>query len=311
MNYYVRNKAGNFFKLDYPCFGMLSYLDQLQNSSWRNDIFILNEGDWDGMHEGASNWDNYSPLPGFEVDDLETLYLPTHGQDIDITHPFFQHLVKGELPEEIVSADRIRDNSCVIMNFQHLPCDELMMPLFAVREVLENSMCKSVHDLVKELNVPDSLAIFFGATFYKSTSYNFVEGQRRVESTFYPHQEDGGTFSNGKIGDFVAIINGAQPRYINSRWGDLDRGYPSYGVSELDPRDDDWDSGQLSYENNDPISNRAHHMNDSLMLQSLYEDDFLNKRLTDSELNRMSEQEFRSFVMEILQHVNYQNHAGA
>ncbi|MGL5567070.1 MAG: hypothetical protein ACRDC4_15200, partial [Plesiomonas sp.] len=237
----------------------------------------------------------------------------TCGRDVNITHPFFNRLSKGELPDDISRVDQYapQNRGCIVLTLEAgVPCDELFMPLFAVREILENTMCSAVHDLVAGYDVPDELAVFFGATFYQSTSWGYRDGVRAMEVVFYPQQEDGGTFSNGRIGDFISIMNGERPRYISSVWGSMSRGYPAYGVTEVNHDDDDYDDNDLDHEDHDSVVGRIHHMNDSLVLQSHYDNEFANKHLTDSSFNRMSEQEFRSFVMEILQHVNYSNQSG-
>lgn len=279
MIYYVENNEGEWFRFDYPCFGMLAELHELGGHYWHGDVEQWNGSYWaDCDHSG-----DYVSLKGLTPMEFHKLCLPIFGgEDVDLSHSFFNNLSKEKV--KLPSGD---EQLCVVMYFdQETPMDAMFAPLFVARDSLVPTLNKEAAEAVESV-VPVDLLPFFATTFYKYTSFN--------GPVIYTCIEDGGTFGRWRVGDLVGIMRGESPRYSLDTWGTWDRGYPINGVYD--------DSGdETARSHHDELTNDWKDISSSFCLKRSYEDEFLNQRITDA-VHNMSESDFVSFAKEIVKRV--------
>lgn len=297
MIYFIQTKT-QWFRIDYPCYGVMSVMEQLGNGTWEGDVEYLDEdGEWSECDHDYG--DEYTPLLGLEPHDVLAVYTINHGATQDnLQHPMYQHiaLVNGEEVGDHLSSGQ----SYFKLTMAAVPCDELFIPMFSLRNIFADASESddALYQLFLNLGIDPTQAVLLANCWYKTHRGGFGEGGRYTsEDVYYCYNEDGAVFSNSKVGDVIHILKGGMPNFMSSVWGSLERGYPSYGVSVEPPT---W-RDQSTKEPHNSVMNRPHHMTDSTVLQSEYEG--FCGRFLNNNTGYFSEEELKQFVKEIIKHV--------
>lgn len=296
MNYIVETHAGRTFKFDYPCYGMLAEMHALGQSYWADEIV-----EWvDDCFSRISRSGSYYPTPreGLLPSDVKAIYTviynDSHWDNAILENKLFQHIdfVEGD---HALWLDTSR--KYLRLNFQEVPCDELFIPMFMLRNIFSDSdeadddffaeFLKKGYDLFTSLVLAN--------TFYEGTNYDWSKKEHR--KVWYLNQEDGGIFHNARVGDLVQILKGEMPAYQSSVWGSLARGYPVDGW-KVDSYPDGGDP-----EGDNKFTESPHHMSDCMRVKKDYEDKFLNNFMNHYS-SIYTEEEFNSFIEQVMKHVN-------
>lgn len=296
MEYFVETHAGRVFKFDYPCYGMLAEMHALGQSHWASDIEEWEDDSFDYVRDSGV----YDPAPreGLLPSDVKAVYTiihhDNHWDDAILETKLFQHI-------DVVGGDHAPwlDTSCkyLRLNFQEVPCDELFIPMFMLRNIFSDGDEAEDVLFAKLLNKGYDLftSVVVANTFYESTQYDW--GKKSHKRVWYLNQEDGGIFHNAKVGDFVQILKGESPEYQSSVWGSLERGYPVDGW-KVDRYPDGGDP-----EKDNKFTGSPHHMSDCMRVKADYKDKFLSTYMHHySSIH--SEEEFNSFIEQVMKHVN-------
>lgn len=209
MIYYIKNKQDQYFKIDYPCFGLLSILDCADDRYYSDDIEIFNESSREFEKVPCESLGGY--IEGLRPSDLETLYMPLGFplSSEDLSLPIFQHLSVGILG--------FCAGTVLKMDFKPVPCSELFLPLFLARNA---SLCEreKLYEMAMKEGFSPSQSTVIAATFYQTTSF-YREGY------IYLDQSDGEVFGASAIGRLVETLKGTMPVFTGYLWGQLGNGY--------------------------------------------------------------------------------------
>lgn len=275
MVYFVET-VDRTFRIDYPCYGLLSEMHTLGNIMWRGNIFTEN-GD------RAEHSCDYVPLPGLTPATVVAVYTPVeqHAPHECLEHPLFSGI-------ELV--DYADQGLCFKLVMETVPCDQLFIPLFALRNIFCDDHNQTHYQLYQDLvnkGYSDAHSVILANCWYSSSRMS--RSTRKFETVYYSSQEDGSVFHYGRIGDLVSILQGTLPNYMSSLWGSLNFGYPVEGGAY-----------QEHEEPINPYTGSSHHMNYCVILKPQYEGFF--DRALDCE-TALSKEELFTLIEEIMSHV--------
>lgn len=293
MVYYIQTRD-NWVRVDYPCYGILCEMEELSSTSWEYDVqrWCDVENDWVNFeHQHWSQSQGYTHLPGFKPEDISAIFTPNCDKITELpNHKMFKHISlttneEAGIPDSEVGEHFFR------LDMAEVPCDELFIPMFMIRNLFSGSGNSStLYNMLRKDGYSHLEAIIFANVWYRSVRSHYDNGGMSTSVVYYPDVEDGAVFSQCKVGDVVRILNGESPKFMSAHWGSLKRGYPSYG--NLDGEDE---------EEFNPFTHRKHHMSDCTILQSSYPPGFLNTHLNNG--SYFSEEELKDFIKEIMKHV--------
>lgn len=296
MVYYIKT-TDKWLRVDYPCYGILCEMNELSSSSWEGDVQYWDPSisEWENFtHYGwhSEGGRDFTHLTGFEPGDVVAIYTLNASQIEEIPdHDIFKHISlttaqAAEIPETE------GEEYFFELKMSAAPCDELFIPMFMIRNIFgdgdsdDTLYSHFVTDGMSPLN-----ALVFANIWYKTTRADWSGRQLTHEVCYYNYSEDGSMFSNCKVGDVVSLLKGGTPNFMSSSWGDLERGYPSYGCGD-----------GSNTEPTNPYTGDRHHISHCMIVQEDYPDEFLNTRLNNNG-SYFSEEEFTDFIKEIMKHV--------
>ncbi|MGL5963146.1 MAG: hypothetical protein ACRCZ2_01920, partial [Fusobacteriaceae bacterium] len=301
MVYYLKS-SDTWFKVEYPCYGVLCEMNVLSSASWEGDIqfwsetgslYSTDQGGWaDFEHQGYSaESEDYTALPGFTPDEIEAIYTVNEAKvEFLPDHDMLQHI-------SIVTDDEadIPDGhaeSYFKLDMSEVPCDELFIPMFMVRNLFGDgggSTPSLYNKFISQGHTPLE-AFVFANIWYESTRSSWAGGFS-TQPVYYVFSEDGAVFKHCRIGDIVHLLRGGMPNFMSSKWGELFRGYPAYGVGDFSK------SEPLN-----PYTGRKHTISSCTVVNTSYDDKFLNRRL-DNDGSYLDPEELDYLIKEIKKHV--------
>lgn len=296
MIYYIKTPS-TWVRVDYPCYGILTEMHELTASCWEGDLdyWCHNINEWvQFTHQGWGDGD-YDYLPGLKPDDIEAIYTvncyPEEGGVPD--HPIFQHITNVTAEGEGIPDTEGYDHFFKL-TMSTVPCDSLFIPMFMLRNIFSDAGDADV-ELYRGFRGQGKSHIHsvILANIWYQTSRGGIraDGTWCSEKVFYTYSEDGSMFSNCKVGDVVSLMKGGEANFMSTDWGDLRRGYPSYGSGD-----------GSSYEPTNQHTCERHHMSHCMIVQRVYTDEFLNTYLNNNG-SYFSEEELNDFIKEIMKHV--------
>lgn len=294
MVYYLKS-ADMWFKVNYPCYGVLCEMDTLSSTSWKGDIQFWDEieGEWaDFEHQGYSaRSDSYTALPGFTPDKIEAIYTANKAKvEFLPDHDMLQHISivtddEADIPDGYAE-------SYFKLDMSEVPCDELFTPMFMVRNLFGDGGCSTpslYNKFISQGHTP--LEAFVFANIWYETTRSSWTGGYKAHTVYFVFSEDGAVFKHCRIGDIVHLLKGGMPNFMSSKWGELFRGYPSYGKG---------DNGRAEPIN--PHTGRKHTISSCTVVNKGYDDAFLN-RMVDHDGSYLEPEELDELIKEIKKHV--------
>lgn len=295
MMYYIKTPS-KWVRVDYPCYGILTEMHELNASCWEGDLeyWDTDISEWVEFHH-VSWGDIYDFLPGLKPDDIEAIYTMNcyHEEGGVPDHPIFEHITNVLAEDEEIPGTEGHDHFFKL-TMSTTPCDALFIPMFMLRNIFSDAGDADIcmYRGFRREGKSHTHAVILANVWYHTTKGGVrADGTWCSEKVFYTYSEDGSMFNNCKVGDLVHLMKGHMPNFMSTDWGDLQRGYPSYGNGD----------GSEQEPTNPHTCNR-HHMSHCMVMRRVYKDEFLNTCLNNNG-SYFSEEELNDFIKEIMKHV--------